>query len=92
MSRYRATHVLTAERLADLRRIAAGVTRVAGAPWELNRIRIEWFAREGYLQLGPCPAPSDAPRQRVRRDMTLTDKARAAIAHADDVARQGARL
>lgn len=81
MSKYRDANVLTAERLADLRRIAEGVTRVAGAPWELSRTRMLWLEREGYLTLGP-PLQTGVHRRSVRREMTLTDKARSAIAGA----------
>ncbi len=84
MSRAVPPHALTADRLTNLRRIATGVTRVSGEPWTLSRTQAAWFAREGYLDLGARPAKGDGPRRRnVKRDMTLTDKARKAIAEDD---------
>lgn len=67
-------HVLNPERLAILKRIAAG------EKFEMQRMRLHWFRNNGYLKLSPPPPATDGKLKRVRREYALTDKAHEALA------------
>ena len=75
------TSELTPERLAELRLIVSGATRDrAGRPFRPSRARLAWFARNGYVVMGPPLGPSPAgPRNKAGREYTVTDKAREAV-------------
>lgn len=83
-----ASDVLTPERLADLRRIATGnPRRPDGQIREVQRIRMQWFARHGYIEIRPAPLAS-SPAER-RACVTVTPLGLQVIA-ADDARKQAA--
>lgn len=61
-----ASDVLTPERLADLRRIATGnMRRRDGHVREVQRIRVQWLARHGYIEVRPAPLASTPAERRA---------------------------
>lgn len=76
------TNVPTPDRLADLRLFASGATRRPdGRPFELQRVRLNWLVKHGYLSR--VPAPLAAPREQRRACITVTAQGQRAIAEED---------